>query len=171
VDRFMMKVLVDYPSDEEEFVIVQRVIGNPALVTPVASTEDLGALQRACKQVYIDPALIQYAVQLVGASRRPADYDLKDMASLITYGASPRASISLIEAARALAMMRGRRYVLTEDVKDLVHDVLRHRLVLSYEALSQGITPDSVIERIMQRVPAPAKPIAHSEAEDERRAA
>jgi MoxR-like ATPase len=163
VDRFMMKVLVDYPSDDEEFVIVQRVIGNPVGVTPVASTDDLAQLQRACKQVYIDPALIQYAVQLVGATRRPAEYDLKDLTALITYGASPRASISLIEAARALAMMRGRRYVLTEDVKDLVHDVLRHRLVLSYEALAQGSTADAVIDRIMQRVAAPAKPIAHSE--------
>jgi MoxR-like ATPase len=161
VDRFMMKVLVDYPTDEEEFVIVQRVTGAAVAVTAVASTEQLAALQRECRQVYVDPSLIQYAVRLVSATRTPAKHDLKELAHYITYGASPRATINLTEGARALAMMRGRSYVLPEDMTDLVPDVLRHRLVLSYEALSEGLTADAIVLKIMAKIPAPAKPLAH----------
>jgi MoxR-like ATPase len=161
VDRFMMKVLVDYPSDEEEFVIVQRVIGAPVTVAAVASTEQLGALQRECRRVYVDPSLIQYAVRLVSATRAPDQHGLKELARFITFGASPRASINLTEGARALAMLRGRSYALPEDMSDLVPDVLRHRLVLSYEALSEGQTADAIVARIMARVSAPAKPLAH----------
>ncbi len=161
VDRFMMKVLVDYPTDEEEFVIVQRVTGPAVVVTPVATTEQLAELQRACRQVYVDPSLIQYAVRLVSATRTPEKHDLKDLRRFITYGASPRASINLTEAARALAMLRGRSYVLPEDMSDLVPDVFRHRLVLSYEALSEGLTADAVITRIMAKIAAPAKPLEH----------
>ena len=135
VDRFMMKVLVDYPTEEEEFVIVQRVTGAPVAATAVATTEQLAALQQTCRQVYVDPSLIQYAVRLVAATRKPELHDLKDLSRLITYGASPRATINLVEGARALAMLRGRSYALPEDMGDLVPDVLRHRLVLSYEAL------------------------------------
>jgi MoxR-like ATPase len=171
VDRFMMKVLVGYPSDEEEFVIVERVIGPPVQVNAIASTEELATLQAACRSVYMDPSLIQHAVQLVGATRRPEQYGLKDLVRFITYGASPRASISMVEGARALAMMRGRRYALAEDMRDLVHDVLRHRMVLSYEALSEGVTADALIDQIMQRLAAPAKPIAHREAAYEPQAA
>jgi len=138
VDRFMMKVLVDYPSEEEEFVIVQRVTGPAVAVSAVATTEQLAQLQRACRDVYVDPSLVQYAVRLVAATRDPERHDLKDLRRLISYGASPRATINLTEAARALAMLRGRGYVLPEDMADLVPDVLRHRLVLSYEALSKG---------------------------------
>ena len=162
VDRFMMKVLVDYPSDEEEFVIVQRVIGAPTEVVPVASMAQLAELQAACRRLYVDPSLVQYAVKLVGATRRPADHGLAELAPMITYGASPRASISLVEAARALAFMRGRSYVLPEDLTDLAADCLRHRLVLSYEALAQGLTADGLIAQVMARVPAPDKPIQHS---------
>ena len=161
VDRFMMKVLVDYPTDEEEFVIVQRVTGAAVAVTAVASTEQLAALQRECRQVYVDPSLIQYAVRLVSATRTPAKHGLKELAHYITYGASPRATINLTEGARALAMMRGRSYVLPEDMTDLVPDVLRHRLVLSYEALSEGLTADAILLKIMTKIPAPAKPLAH----------
>jgi MoxR-like ATPase len=161
VDRFMMKVLVDYPTDEEEFVIVQRVTGAAVAVTAVASTEQLAALQRECRQIYVDPSLIQYAVRLVSATRTPAKHDLKELAHYITYGASPRATINLTEGARALAMMRGRSYVLPEDMTDLVPDVLRHRLVLSYEALSEGLTADAITAKIMAKIPAPAKPLAH----------
>ena len=161
VDRFMMKVLVDYPTDEEEFVIVQRVTGAAVSVTAVASTEQLAQLQHACRQVYVDPSLIQYAVRLVSATRTPEKHDLKDLRRFITYGCSPRASINLTEAARALAMLRGRTYVLPEDMSDLVPDVFRHRLVLSYEALSEGLTPDAVIGKIMARIAAPAKPLEH----------
>ena len=159
VDRFMMKVLVGYPSEEEEFVIVDRVIGAPATVGAVASTEDLQALQRECRRAYVDPALIQYAVRLVAATRAPDRYGLKDMARYLTFGASPRASINLIEGARALAFLRGRSYVWPEDVADLVPDVLRHRLVLSYEALSDQLNADQIIQRIMQQLPAPEKPL------------
>ena len=161
VDRFMMKVLVDYPTDEEEFVIVQRVIGAPVSATPVATTEQLAVLQHECRQVYVDPSLIQYAVRLVSATRNPIKHDLKDLARFITFGASPRASINLTEGARALAMLRGRTYALPEDMTDLVPDVLRHRLVLSYEALSEGLTADAITTKIMAKVPVPAKPLAH----------
>ena len=161
VDRFMMKVLVDYPTDEEEFVIVQRVTGPAVAVTAVATTEQLAELQTACRQVYVDPSLIQYAVRLVSATRTPEKHDLKDLRRLMTYGASPRATINLIEGARALAMLRGRTYVLPEDVTDLVHDVFRHRVSLSYEALSDGLTPDAVISKIMAKIPPPAKPLEH----------
>jgi MoxR-like ATPase len=161
VDRFMMKVLVDYPTDEEEFVIVQRVTGPAVAVTSVATTEQLAQLQHTCRQGYVDPSLITYAVRLVSATRSPEKHDLKDLRRFITYGASPRATINLIEGARALAMLRGRTYVLPEDVTDLVHDVFRHRVSLSYEALSEGLTPDAVISKIMAKIPAPAKPLEH----------
>ena len=161
VDRFMMKVLVGYPTDEEEFVIAQRVTGPRIDVNPVASMEQLAALRRECRQVYVDPSLVQYAVKLVTATRAPAEVGLKDLAPMITFGASPRATIGLIEGAKALAMMRGRTYALPEDMSDLVPDVLRHRLVLSYEALSEGLAADQVVLRIMAKVPPPPKPLAH----------
>ena len=161
VDRFMMKVLVDYPTDEEEFVIAQRVTGPRIDVNPVASMEQLAALQRQCRQVYVDPSLVQYAVKLVSATRTPGEIGLKDLVPMLTFGASPRATIGLIEGAKALAMMRGRTYALPEDMSDLVPDVLRHRLVLSYEALSEGLAADQVVLRIMAKVPQPPKPLAH----------
>jgi MoxR-like ATPase len=161
VDRFMMKVLVDYPSDEEEFVIVERVIGPPLAASPVASTGQLIELQQACREVYVDPSLIQYAVRLVGATRRPAAAGLGELARYISYGASPRASIAMVEAARALAFMRGRGYVLPEDLGDLAADTLRHRLVLSYEALAEGLTADALIARVMAKLPLPDKPMQH----------
>src|SRR5688572_14818298 len=159
VDRFMMKVLVDYPTEEEEFVIVERVTGTAAAVARVATTDQLAALQNECRKVYVDPMLVQYAVKLVSATRRCERYGLRDLARYITFGASPRATICLIEGARALAFLRGRDYVLPEDVADLVPDVLRHRLVLSYEALSDGQTADTLIARVMQAVPLPEKPL------------
>ena len=161
VDRFMMKVLVDYPSDEEEFVIAQRVTGPRIDVNPVATMDQLATLQRQCAQVYVDPSLVQYAVRLVSATRAPASIGLKELAPLLSYGASPRATIGLIQGAKALAMMRGRTYALPEDMSDLVPDVLRHRLVLSYEALSEGLAADQVVLRIMAKVPQPPKPLAH----------
>ena len=159
VDRFMMKVLVGYPTEEEEFVIVERVTGVAQEVAAVASTDQLAALQRECRTGYVDPALMQYAVRLVAATRDPERYGIKDLGRYITYGASPRATIHLIEGARALAFLRGRTYVLPEDVSDLAPDVLRHRLSLSYEALADALTPDQLIHRIMQHVPAPEKPL------------
>ncbi len=161
VDRFMMKVLVDYPSDEEEYVIVERVTGPAVHVSPVATTEQLAALQQECRRVYVDPSLVQYAVKLVSATRNPERHGLKELRRFITFGASPRGTISLTEGARALAMLRGRTYALPEDMSDLVGDVLRHRLVLSYEALSEGMNADAVIGQIMTRIPAPARPLEH----------
>jgi len=161
VDRFMMKVLVGYPTDEQEFVIAQRVTGPRIDVNPVASMEQLAALQRECRQVYVDPSLVQYAVKLVTATRAPAEVGLKDLAPMITFGASPRATIGLIEGAKALAMMRGRTYALPEDMSDLAPDVLRHRLVLSYEALSEGLSADQIVLRLMGKVTPPPKPLAH----------
>ncbi len=161
VDRFMMKVLVGYPSDEEEFVIVQRVTGESEQPAPVASTTQLAELQHECRKVYVDPSLIQYAVKLVGATRNPAKHGLADQAKYLTFGASPRATIGLVEGARALAMMRGRSYALLEDMTDLVPDVLRHRLVLSYEALADGLSADQFIARVLAKVPKPDKPLAH----------
>jgi MoxR-like ATPase len=159
VDRFMMKVLVGYPSEEEEFVIVERVTGAATTVSAVCSTTQLMELQAECRKIYVDPGLMQYAVKLVSATRRPDRYNLKDMARYITFGASPRATINLIEGARALAFLRARNYVLPEDVIDLVPDVMRHRLVLSYEALSDGFTPDQIVMRVLQAIPAPDKPL------------
>ncbi len=160
IDRFMMKVLIGYPSEEEEFVIVERVTGVATQVASVATTDQLAALQRECRKTYVDPSLIQYAVKLVSATRNPERFDLADMSRYIQFGASPRATINLIEGGRALAFLRGRGYVLPEDVTDLVPDVLRHRLVLSYEALSDAQTADALIARIMQAVPVPDKPLA-----------
>jgi len=161
VDRFMMKVLVDYPTDEEEYVIVERVTGPAVQVAAVATTEQLAALQRECRGVYVDPSLVQYAVKLVSATRDPARHGLADLGRFITYGASPRATINLTEGARALALMRGRGYALPEDMTDLATDVLRHRLVLSYEALSEGLDPDGLIAQIMAKIPAPPRPLEH----------
>jgi len=152
-------VLVGYPSDEEEFVIVQRVTGAAQEVVAVATTEQLAALQRECRTGYVDPNLMQYAVRLVSATRQPARFGLADMQKYISYGASPRATIHLIEGARALAYLRGRTYALPEDVRDLVPDVLRHRLVLTYEALAEGLSADQLIMRVMQRIPAPERPL------------
>jgi MoxR-like ATPase len=160
VDRFMMKVLVGYPSEEEEFVIVDRVTGvaEPD-VAAVATTEQIGALQRECRRVYVEPSLMQYAVRLAAATRAPERYGLPELAKYLSFGASPRAPIHLIEGARALACLRGRTYALPDDVTDLVLDVFRHRLVLTYEALAEGMTADMLILQTMQRIPAPEKPL------------
>jgi len=159
VDRFMMKVLVGYPTDEEEFVIVQRVTGDPVAVSPVASTTQLAELQDECRKVYVDPSLIAYAVKLVGATRDPARHGLPELARYLNFGASPRATIGLIEASRAMAMLRGRNYVLPDDLGDLVPDVLRHRLALSYEALADELTADAIIDRIVAKVARPQPPM------------
>lgn len=159
VDRFMMKVLVDYPDEEEEFVIAQRVTGPATVVSAVASMGQLAELQQECRKVYVDPSLMQYAVRLVSATRRPERYDLADLARYLSYGASPRATIGLIEGARALAFMRGRGYALPEDMTGLVADVFRHRLVLSYEALADGLSADAIVQRVMKKIPVPDKPL------------
>jgi MoxR-like ATPase len=159
VDRFMMKVLVGYPSEEEEFVIVNRVTGPAVDALPVTTTEQLAQLQRLCRTAYTDPALVQYAVRLVAATRNPARYGVQNVAQYLTYGASPRATIHLVEGARALAFLRGRSYVVPADMRDIAADVLRHRLSLSYEALAEGLTADQIILRLMKHLPLPDKPL------------
>ena len=159
VDRFMMKVLVGYPTEEQEYVIVERVTGAAQAVAAVASTEELAQLQRECRKVYVDPSLIQYAVRLAGATRDPDRHGIKDLARYLQFGASPRASIHMIEGARALAFLRGRQYALPEDVTDMAPDVLRHRLVLAYEAHADGLTSDALVLKVMQHIHAPDKPL------------
>jgi len=158
VDRFMLKVLVGYPSPTEEFVIVERMTGRPAAVQKVLSTDALLDLQAQADTVYVDPALIEYAVRVVGATRQPKDVGLGDLQHYISFGASPRASINLILAARALAFVRGRAYALPHDVRDLALDVMRHRLVLSYEALSDNVSADDLLRQILERIPLPEVP-------------
>ena len=157
VDRFMMKVLVDYPSEPEEFVIVQRMTGAMAQPAPVVTTEQILQLRQACEGVFVDPLLVQYAVRLAAATRSPDKHGIADVAKYIVYGASPRASINLVIAGRALAFVRGRSYVIPQDIIDMVHDVMRHRIIPSYEALSDGVSTDAIIQKVMQAVPAPAQ--------------
>lgn len=159
VDRFMLKVLVGYPSPTEEFVIVERMTGAWTEVQKVLTTDQLVELQKKTDQVYVDPALIEYAVKMVGATRNPKDVGLGDIQHYIMFGASPRASINLILTAKALAFVRGRAYVLPQDVLDMAMDVIRHRLVLSYEALSDNISSDDILKKIFDRIPLPVVPL------------
>ncbi len=159
VDRFMMKVQVTYPSEMDEFVIVERMTGALAQVQPVMTTGQLIALQQQVDKVFVDPVLMEYVVRIVSATRRPDEYGVQEMAKYLTYGASPRASINLVLTARALAFMRGRSYVLAQDIGDVALDVLRHRMVLSYEALSDNVEPDTLIARVLERIPVPAAPM------------
>ncbi len=164
VDRFMMKVLVDYPSEREECVIVDRNMGRTLPVRAVMTTEQLLRLQCEAEEVYVDPALVEYAVRLATATREPEKFGLKDLSPYILYGASPRASINLSVTARALAFVRGRHYVLLEDMRDMALDVMRHRMVLSFEAMSENVTSDMIIQRVLDRVPIPAQPLkTHAE--------
>lgn len=159
VDRFMLKVLVGYPDEREEFVIVERMTGRLMPVQKVITTAQLVELQQEVDKVYVDPALIEYAVRMVTATRKPKEYGVAEIGHYITFGASPRASINLILTARALAFVRGRNYVLPEDVLDMTLDVMRHRVVLSYEALSDNVTSDMLLKKILDRVPIPVVPM------------
>ncbi len=159
VDRFMLKVLVGYPTKTEEFVIVERMTGALQAVQKVLSTEQLVALQQRVDTVFVDPATIEYAVRMVTATRKPEEVGLKELGRYIMFGASPRASINLILTARALAFVRGRDYVLPQDVLDMAFDVMRHRLVLSYEALSDNLSSDDLLKKILERIPLPVVPL------------
>jgi MoxR-like ATPase len=159
VDRFMLKVLVGYPSTTEEFVIVERMTSPAQAVQMVLTSEQLLALQQQADRVYVDPALIEYAVRMVTATRTPKAHGLKELERYVMFGASPRASINLILAARALAFVRGRNYALPQDVRDLALDVMRHRLVLSYEALSDNVSADEVLTQILGRIAQPEVPL------------
>ncbi len=155
IDRFMLKVVVDYPSATEEFVIVERMIAGLEKLHEVMDAEQLRRLQNAVKTVYVDPALIEYAVRVASATRDPSSVGLPDLSRYVTYGVSPRASINMVIAAQALALVRGREYVLPQDVRTIAPDVLRHRLVLSYEALSDDVDAQHVIGAVLSRVPVP----------------
>src|SRR5690349_769988 len=159
VDRFMMKVLVGYPDETEEFVIVERMTGEVPSAQPVVTIDGLLAMQRAADKVFVDPALMTYAVRLTAATRDPGAHGLSELDRYITYGASPRASINLVLTARALAFVRGRDYALPQDVLDMALDVLRHRLVLSFEALSEDVDSDRILRTILDRVPVPIVPL------------
>jgi MoxR-like ATPase len=155
VDRFMMKVLVGYPSATEEFVIVERAVTPTPAIQRILEPQRLIELQAQVGQVYIDPSLIEYSVRLVTATRDLEAVGLGQLSRYVAFGASPRASINLILGARALAYIRGREYAVPQDLTDLALDILRHRLVLSYEALSDDITADAVLGRVLAALPAP----------------
>jgi MoxR-like ATPase len=155
VDRFVMKVLVDYPTTGEEAAIVGRSIGEPPEVDERLSLTDLLEYREEVTRVYVDRTVIGYAVELADATRRPERYGIDDLARQVDYGASPRGPIGLVHCAQALALLRGRRYAVAADVRDLAADVLRHRLVLSYDALSDGVTPDDILERVFEAVDQP----------------
>jgi MoxR-like ATPase len=154
-DRFLMKIVIGYPTPVEELEIVHRMGVAPPTADQVLSLEDLVKLQAATDQVYVDHGVVDYAVNLVLATREPARFNLPELDELLSFGASPRASLGLVAGARALALMRGRNYALPQDVFDIAPDVLRHRLVLSYEALAQGLVVDQILTRILSTVPAP----------------
>ncbi|MDN5857512.1 MAG: MoxR family ATPase [Pseudonocardia sp.] len=155
LDRFMFKVLVGYPSATEEFVVVERMISATEQAAPVLDPAKLLAFQRATDAVYVDPQIIEFAVRLSGATRDLAAAGLAEMARYVTFGASPRASINMVLGAKALAFLRGRDYALPTDVGELARDVLRHRLVLSYEALADDVAPDDVLDPLLAAVPLP----------------
>jgi MoxR-like ATPase len=154
-DRFLMKVVVDYPSLAEEVEIVHRIGVRPPVPSQVIDADRLVVLQDAVDEVYVDHSVVDYAVHLVFATRRPGDYRLEAITPYLTYGASPRASLGLVAAGRALALLRGRDYVLPQDVFDVAPDVLRHRLVPSYEALAESVTVDQILAKVLSTVPAP----------------
>ena len=164
VDRFMLKILIDYPEHDEELTIVQRQLVAPPDLREALTLDDLRALQAAVGGVYVDPALVSYAVALAAATRNPAEAGLADLADYVSYGASPRGPISVTQAARALALMRGRDYATTEDVHALAKDALRHRLVLSYQALAEGVSPDAILDRVLAAVPVPEVSLARPSA-------
>lgn len=165
VDRFMLKVVIDYPNEMEEFVIVERMTGKLEKVEPVLTVPELLELRKEAEQVFTDPALMEYAVKLTVATRDPERFGLSDLKPYITYGASPRSSINLVLAARALAFLRGRSWVLPQDMVDVALDVMRHRLVLSYEALAEGVSSDAILKRILETVTPPREVLkSHAEA-------
>lgn len=155
VDRFMMKVVVGYPSSPEEHAIVERALVPPEQPQVMLTPQDLLEMRRRVEQTYVDPAIVDYAVRLVTATRTPASIGQADLSKYLTYGASPRASIALVTGARALAFLRGRDYVLPYDVDELALDVLRHRIVLSYEALADDLDADAILVRVLRAVPSP----------------
>jgi MoxR-like ATPase len=156
IDRFMLKVLIGYPEHDEELTIVQRqLVAHPEL-RRVLELDELRQLQRAVFDVYVDPALVSYAVQLAAATRSPGE----ELARYVAFGASPRGPIAVTQASRALALVRGRDYVTVDDVRELAKDALRHRLVLSYEALAENVDADTILDSVLETVPTPEVSLA-----------
>jgi MoxR-like ATPase len=163
VDRFLMKVVVEYPNFSEEMTIVARSLTPAPTITKILSLDQLQALQTHTANVYVDRLVAEYAVALCDATRHPASYNLPDLAGYIAYGASPRGSINLVAAARALAVLRGRSYALPQDVQELARDVLRHRLVLTYQALAEQVTPDTLLTAVLAAIPPPRIDLAREQ--------
>ncbi len=155
IDRFMLKVVVDYPAPSDELTVLHRALAEPVAVEQLLSLETLESLRQATKNVYVDPAISRYALDLATATRRPAEVGLEELGAYIEFGASPRGPINLLIGARALSLLRGRRYALPQDVRELAKDVLRHRLVLGYEALAEGVSADQILDKILEAVPMP----------------
>jgi MoxR-like ATPase len=155
VDRFMLKVLVDYPAHDEELTVVARSLEAPPELSQMLSLEELQALQRQAAEVYVDPALISWTVDVATATRKPREHGLDEVADYVSFGASPRGPISLVAAGRALALIRGRDYVIPADLEALVRDAFRHRLVLSYRALAEEVAPDAILDSVLAAVPMP----------------
>src|SRR4051812_6830610 len=163
VDRFLFKLVVDYPEIEDEIAVVDRISVQPPRPRRAVEMDALLAFQGVAREVFAERSTIAYAVALVDATRHPGRHGLPDLEPLIQFGASPRASLGLVQAARALALLRGRTHVVHHDVRDLAADVLRHRLVLSYDALADGVRPDELIERLLEAVePAPTVRLAEA---------
>jgi MoxR-like ATPase len=163
VDRFLMKVVVEYPNFSEEMTIVARSLTPAPTITKILSLDQLQALQAHTANVYVDRLVAEYAVALCDATRHPATYNLPDLGGYIAYGASPRGSINLVAAARALAVLRGRSYALPQDVHELARDVLRHRLVLTYQALAEQVTPDTLLTAVLTAIPPPRIDLAREQ--------
>jgi MoxR-like ATPase len=164
-DRFLMKILVDYPSPAEEGTIVERLLGAPAVVSEQLSGDDLLAFRDAAAEVFVDADAVRYAVTLADATRHPGRYGLTELERYVDYGVSPRGPIGLVQSARALALLRGRRHAVAADVRDLAADVLRHRLVLSYEALGDGVSADDLLRQVLETVGPDSAPAPALEAE------
>jgi MoxR-like ATPase len=152
VDRFLLKLVIDYPSLGDEAAVVGRVIASLPDVDEILTLQDLQRFSAESREIYVDRHVIGYAVRLADATRHPARYGMEELEPLIDYGASPRGPIGLVQAGQALAMLRGRGHVVPQDVRDLAPDVLRHRMVLSYDALSDGVTPDDILARVLRTV-------------------
>lgn len=156
VDRFLLKVIIGYPTKEEEKVIIRQNISREYKeVKPLLKPEEIIEAQKVVEQIYLDEKIERYIVDIVFATRFPADYNLNDLVDIISFGASPRASISLAKASRAYAFLRGRGYVIPEDVRAVCHDVLRHRIGLTYEAEANNISADEVVSDILDQVEVP----------------
>jgi MoxR-like ATPase len=162
IDRFMLKVVIGYPQHDEELTVVQRQLVDAPELRQALALEDLQTLQRAVFDVYVDPGLTAYAVTIAEATRNPSAHGLSELAEYISFGASPRGPISVVQAGRALALVRGRDYVLVEDVQALLKDSFRHRLVLSYQALAEEVDADRILDAVLAAVPAPQIDLARA---------